>query len=94
MKLKDLKANISIYDPFFKNQTVFGIYTESEFLNAVSKSDAIVIVTAHKEFHDIDPEFLKSKMRSSIIIESKKVNNQQSAKRSGLIYRGIGCGKI
>ena len=94
LKLKDLKANISIYDPFFKNQLVFGINTESDFLNAISELDAIVIVTAHKEFYDIDPEFLKSKMRSSIIIDSRKVINQDHAKRAGLIYRGIGCGKI
>ena len=92
--LKDLKANISIYDPFFKNELVFGINTESEFLSAVLESDAIVIVTAHKEFHDIDPEFLKSKMRSSIIIDSQRIINQQSAKRAGLIYRGIGCEKV
>ena len=92
--LKDLKANISIYDPFFKNELVFGINTESEFLSAVLESDAIVIVTAHKEFHDIDPEFLKSKMRSSIIIDSQRIINQHSAKRAGLIYRGIGCEKV
>ena len=47
--LKDLKANISIYDPFFKNELVFGINTESEFLSAVLESDAIVIVTAPPE---------------------------------------------
>ena len=94
LKLKDLKANISIYDPFFKNQLVFGINTESDFLSAISNSDAIIIVTAHKEFHGIDPEFLKSKMRSSIIIDSRKVINQDHAKKAGLIYRGIGCGKI
>ena len=92
--LKDLKANISIYDPFFKNELVFGINTESEFLSAVLESDAIVIVTAHKEFHDIDPEFLKSKMRSSIIIDSQRIINQHAAKRAGLIYRGIGCEKV
>ena len=93
-KLKELKTNISIYDPYFKNQLVFGINTESEFLSKVSKSDAIIIITGHKEFYNIDPEFLKSKMRGTIIIDSKYVINQDSAKKVGLIYRGIGCGKI
>ncbi len=94
LKLKELKVNISIYDPYFKNQLVFGINTESKFLNPVSKLDAIVLVTAHKEFLDIDPEFLKSKMGTIIIIDSKRVINQNAAKKAGLIYRGIGCGKI
>ena len=73
---------------------IFGINTESEFLSAVLESDAIVIVTAHKEFHDIDLKFLKSKMRSSIIIDSQRIINQHAAKRAGLIYRGIGCEKV
>jgi nucleotide sugar dehydrogenase len=93
-KLKELQANVSIYDPFFINQKVFGISTESKFLNAISKSDAIVIITAHKEFHNIDTEFLKSKMRTLIIIDSKNIIDQNCAKNAGFIYRGIGRGKI
>jgi nucleotide sugar dehydrogenase len=93
-KLKELKANISIYDPYFKNQIIFGINTDDEFLSSASKLDAIVIVTDHKEFHNIDAEFIKNKMKGTIIIDSKQVINQDSAKKVGLIYRGIGCGKI
>jgi nucleotide sugar dehydrogenase len=94
LKLKELQAKVSIYDPFFKNQKVFGINTESKFLSAISKSDAIIIITAHKEFHDIDTEFLKSKMKSLIIIDSKQVINQHSARRAGFAYRGIGCARV
>ena len=51
-------------------------------------------MTAHKEFHDLDPVFLKSKMNTPIVIDSKCIVDQQISKNAGLVYRGIGRGKI
>jgi nucleotide sugar dehydrogenase len=93
-KLKSLKTNILIYDPYFKSTNIFGLETESNLIEALQKSDALILVTAHKEFHDLDPIFLKSKMKSPIIIDCKCIIDQQKSKNSGLIYRGIGRGKI
>ena len=93
-KLKNLKTNILIYDPYFESTNVFGLQTESSLIEALQKSDALIIVTAHKEFHNLDPIFLKSKMKNAIVIDSKCIINQQSAKNAGLIYRGLGRGKI
>jgi nucleotide sugar dehydrogenase len=93
-KLKSLKTNILIYDPYFKSTNIFDLQTESNLIEALQKSDALILVTAHKEFHDLDPIFLKSKMRSPIIIDCKCIIDQQKSKNSGLIYRGIGRGKI
>jgi nucleotide sugar dehydrogenase len=93
-KLKNLKTNILIYDPYFKSTNIFDLETESSLIEALQKSDALIIVTAHKEFHNLDPIFLKSKMKNAIVIDSKCIINQQAAKDSGLIYRGLGRGKI
>ena len=93
-KLKELKTNIKIYDPYFKESQIFGIKTESNFVNSLSNTDAIIIVTAHKEFHNLDPAFLKSKMANPLIIDSKCMIDHYNAKKVGLIYRGIGRGKI
>ena len=68
--------------------------TESNLIEALEKSDALIIVTAHKEFHNLDPIFLKSKMKTAIVIDSKCIINQQTAKNSGLVYRGLGRGQI
>jgi nucleotide sugar dehydrogenase len=91
-KLKFLKANVLIYDPYFKSTNVFNLQTESNLIEALQKSDALIIVTAHKEFHNLDPIFLKSKMKTAIVIDSKCIINQQTAKNSGLVYRGLGRG--
>jgi nucleotide sugar dehydrogenase len=93
-ELKNLKTNVLIYDPYFKSTNVFDIQTESNLIEALQKSDALILVTAHKEFHNLDPIFLKSKMKSAIVIDSKCIINQQSAKNAGLVYRGLGRGKI
>ena len=93
-KLKNLKSNILIYDPYFKSTNIFDLQTESNLIEALAKSDALILVTAHKEFHNLDPIFLKSKMKNAIVIDSKCIIDQQSAKNAGLVYRGLGRGKI
>ena len=92
--LKEKGANILIYDPYFKNSEVFGIKTLDDFVQNLGILDGLIIATAHKEFHNIDPEFLKSKMKNPIVIDSKNIIDQHLAKKAGLIYRGIGRGKI
>ena len=92
--LKKLVSDVKIYDPFFKNETIFNIKTEDNLLDVLKHTDAMIIVTAHKEFHDLEPMFLKSNMKSPIIIDSKCIIDQQKAYDAGLIYRGIGRGNI
>ena len=92
--LNELGCTVKIYDPFYKNETVFGIKIENNLLEILKQTDAMIVVTAHKEFHDLEPEFLKSNMKSPIIIDSKCIINQQLAKNAGLIYRGIGRGTL
>ena len=92
--LKENNAKISIYDPYFKNSEIFGIHTSDNLLSSLENCDALVIATAHKEFHDLEPSFLKSKMKHPIVIDSKCIISQHDAKKAGLVYRGIGRGKI
>ena len=93
-KLKKLQINVLIYDPYFKSTEVFGLQTESDLVKTLEKADALILVTAHKEFHDLDPVFLKSKMNTPIIIDCKCIIDQQASKNVGLVYRGLGRGKI
>jgi UDP-N-acetyl-D-mannosaminuronate dehydrogenase len=85
---------VKIYDPYFKSENVFGIKAESNLVDALTNTDAIVLVTAHKEFHDLEPTFLKAKMRTPIVIDSRGVMDQYAAKKAGLIFRGLGRGQV
>lgn len=92
--LKNKNANISIYDPYYKNSKIFGISTSDNLISSLENCDAVIIATPHKEFHDLEPLFLKSKMKTPIVIDSRCILNQDEVQRVGLIYRGIGRGKI
>ena len=53
--------------------------------------DAVVIVTGHDEFKQIDVDsFLKTK--SKILIDSRGIINPISIKNKNLIFRGLGRG--
>ena len=93
-KLQKLQTNVLIYDPYFKSTEIFGLQTESNLVEALQKTDALILVTPHKEFHDLDPIFLKSNMKTPILIDSKCIIDQQASKNAGFIYRGLGRGKI
>ena len=93
-KLLAKDTKIKIYDPYFKSTTVFGIKTESNMVDALRNTDAVIIVTAHKEFHDLEPTFLSTRMRTPIVVDSRGVVDQHAAKKANLIFRGLGRGKI
>jgi UDP-N-acetyl-D-mannosaminuronate dehydrogenase len=90
-KLKTLGAKIKIYDPYFKGSQVFGINVEQNIDDILSKVDASIIVTAHKEFQEIDPKIF-SKMKTPILIDSRGIIDPVSAKNAGLVFRGLGRG--
>ena len=89
-----LNVNIRIYDPYFISENIFGIDSETNLIDALSNSDGVILVTPHKEFHDIKPKFLKSKLRNPIFIDTRCVLDQHEAINAGLIYRGLGRGKL
>lgn len=93
-KLQVNGARVKIYDPYFKSSEIFGIKTENNLVGALTNTDAVVIVTAHKEFHDLEPTFLYAKMKTPIVVDSRGVMDQHAAKKANLIFRGLGRGKI
>lgn len=92
-KLIELNANVKVYDPYFKNEIVFGIKVENDLIDALNNTDAVIIATAHREFIGLEPTFLISKMKTPIVIDARRIIDYHSSKKSGLIFRGIGCGK-
>jgi len=91
-KLKKLGADVRIYDPYFKNTQVFNIKTESNLVDALKNSDGVILVTAHKEFHDLEPSFLVSNMKTPIMVDTRGIIEPHDAKKAGLIFRGLGRG--
>jgi len=93
-ELKKLGTDIRIFDPFYKSTTVYGIKTANELEEVISDVDAAIIVTAHEEFKNIKPEYFSSKMRSPVLIDTRGIIDIHAAEKTGLIFRGLGRGKI
>ncbi len=93
-KLQSLGAKVKIYDPYFKSTKIYGIDTEHDLVNAISGTDGIILVTAHKEFFDIEPTFLSSKITNLIVIDSRGVIDKHAAKKAGIIFRGVGRARV
>ena len=90
-KFQDLGAQVHIYDPFFHSTEVFGLQTEDNFKNILPEMDAVVIVTGHDEFKNIEiNSFLK--IKSKILIDSRGIIDPTSIKNQNLIFRGLGRG--
>ena len=88
-KLKALGAKIRIYDPYYKDDQVFGIDVEHNIQDILSDVDASIIVTAHKEFQEINPKIF-TKMKTPILIDSRGIIDISSANSAGLVFRGLG----
>ncbi len=88
-RLKVLGAKIKIYDPYYMGDEVFGINVEHDIQDILPNVDASVIVTAHKEFQEINPKIF-TKMKTPILIDSRGVIDISSANDAGLVFRGLG----
>ena len=92
-KLQKLGANVHIYDPYFSSGQVFDINVEENLDDIISKVDASIIVTGHKEFKKIEPSFF-NQMKGSILIDTRGIIDPEDAKKAKLIFRGLGRGKL
>ncbi len=93
-KLLELNIDVKIYDPYFKSEIVFGIKTENDFVEVLDEVDAIILATAHQEFHDLEPAFLAPRMKTPIVVDARGVMDPYLSKKAGLIFRGLGRGKF
>jgi nucleotide sugar dehydrogenase len=77
-------AKVEIFDPYFPEQS-----TVRNIDEMVKKVEALVLVTAHKEFVSINPAILK-KSKIVALIDGRNCLNKDSFKKAGIIYKGIG----
>jgi len=92
--LKEKNVNVKIFDPYFHSEIVFGHKIENSISDAVSGSDAVVIITGHKEFDDFNFDLLSDSMNKPILVDCTGKINPHNIKSEGIIFRGIGRGGL
>jgi len=84
-------SKVTVYDPY--TSETFGAERSLSLEDAVKDSDAIVIVTDHPEFKNIDLDVISRIMRHKIVIDGRRVIEPYQAVKHGFRYYGVGFGK-
>jgi nucleotide sugar dehydrogenase len=92
-KFQNLGVNIHIYDPYFFSSEVFGIKVEENLDDILPKMDAVIIVTDHHQFKNIEISSFK-KMKNPILIDTRGIFDPISVKHNNIIFRGLGRGNF
>ena len=93
IKLLNAKnVKLKIFDPYFMSETVFGHKIENSISDAIIGSDAVIIITGHKEFEELNLETFSNSRNKPILVDCTGKINPKDAKSRGIIFRGIGRG--
>jgi nucleotide sugar dehydrogenase len=92
-RLREMGATISLYDPMFKKDEVFGLNVSGELEDAVKGADCIVVGTAHDEFKTLDLHRLRAlASKRPALVDARNVVDPTAAASQGFSYRGVGRG--
>jgi UDPglucose 6-dehydrogenase len=93
-KLLEHGATISAYDPaaaesakFYLNDSI--TYAESEF-DALTRADALLILTEWNEFRNPDFDVIKAKLKSPLIFDGRNIFEPEKMRELNFTYFGIG----
>jgi len=63
----------------------------TDVYRAIEGADAIVLMTAHREFREIDLRRVREGMRTAVMIDGRRVFDRDGVRRLGFEYRGVGA---
>jgi len=90
-KLERMGAKISVYDPFYPNEVVFGIRAVDSLREAAGGADCVVIGTAHSAFKELDLVSLSNFVsKKAAIVDGRGIIDPDAALGEGFAYRGVG----
>ena len=91
-ELRKKGACVCIVDPYIEDGYLdrYG-KVENDVYKALEGADAMVLMTAHREFREIDLRRVKEGMRTAVIIDGRRMFNRDDAIGVGFVYRGVGA---
>jgi nucleotide sugar dehydrogenase len=85
-------ADLCLVDPFISPEYLkrFG-NVASDAMTALKGADALVLMTAHDEFRNLDFAAVKKMMRTPIVVDGRRIYELHKLIGMGFIYRGVGA---
>ncbi len=93
-QLKKNNINFMVHDSFVRQGEVNFPFT-NDLNSVIADSDAILVITAHQEYKDLNLHSIKTLMKESpIIIDGRVTFPPEIVVETGFIYRAIGRGQF
>ncbi len=89
-ELEALVREVVVHDPYVKEEEDVNLTQDLE--KAVKGRDCIALVTRHREYSNIDLNWLRDAMRTPIIVDGRNVFKPEEARKAGFTFRGVGIG--
>jgi len=90
-ELLEKGASVIVYDPYTTES--FGAERAGSLEEVVREADAIVIITDHPEFKNIELDKASKLVRHRVIIDGRRVVEPYQAVKHGFKYYGVGYGR-
>jgi UDP-N-acetyl-D-mannosaminuronic acid dehydrogenase len=88
--LQDAGASVVAHDPYVRD--LEGYELTRDLKQALDDADAAVIVTKHKQYYDLDLDWLRETMRTPIVVDGRDVFDARVMRATGFVYQAIGKG--
>jgi nucleotide sugar dehydrogenase len=89
--LELMGASVTIYDPMFKGETVFGVKVAQNMDDALKAADCIIIGVSHEEFKKIDLVHVAEVCNHpAALVDTQNIIAPARAKELGFSYAGVG----
>lgn len=85
--LEQQEAVVCIHDPHVTRYA-------QPLMDAVEGADAVVIMVAHRAYHQLDLDALKTRVAMPVLIDARNVVDANSAVRAGFTYAAVGRGNL
>lgn len=91
-ELQKRGALIHIVDPYIEKGRLERYGTVDQDLEkALKGADAVVLMTAHKEFRALDLKRVKALVQTPVIVDGRRIYDRDEAIALGFTYKGVGA---
>ena len=91
-ELKKRGARVHLVDPYVDERTLRALaIPEATAYEALAAADALVLMTAHRDFAGLDLRKIKGLMRTPIIVDGRRFFDPETAAKLGFTYKGVGA---
>jgi len=88
--IKGVCKDVVIHDPYVKEYERVNLTDNLE--EAINGKDCIIVITKHREYHDISLDWLKEVLNTHVIVDGRNLFDPKVCIKAGFSFRGVGVG--